>query len=340
MRKDRSFLVGGLISALIVLPAAHFGGFRWLPFVQHLLDSPGAAGMVARIVLWFTVWVALALLARSFRIRSERGVLALAGPAIDGIRSVARVGNLDAYLSTALRRGAGALAEVRERAYAGSRLSSRLRLIQDRLADHNRADRVSFLMAAQSGLESARAESSYGPLRALIWAMPGLGFMGTALEMARAVGGMGASLQSTRDEIGLKAMLAEGVIPHLAGAFDVTLFALGASVVCFLLLALVHHSEEEALLADDELCLRLIAKLADEEPEAPEVQPVPDDVRETLEKLRTGLTVVGAELSKLNGFVERSSAALQAIFNHDPGPAVASRAFTGYSSSTTQGGLT
>lgn len=334
MRRDRSYLVTGLISALIVWPAAHFGAFRKLPFLQHLLDSPGASGAVARIVLWFTVWVALALIVRSVRVRGERGVLALAAPVIDGIRSFAWIGSLDSHLRSALRRGSPAF----ERMYSVSQLSSRLRLIQDRLGDHNRSDRVSFLLASQSSLESARAESSYGLLRGLIWAMPGLGFMGTALEMARAVGGMGTSLQNTRDEAGLKELLAREVIPHLAGAFDVTLFALGASVVCFLLLALVHRSEEEVLLSGDELCLRLIAKLADEEPEAPESEAVPEDLREAIEKLRTGLTVLGSELSKLNGFVDRSSTALHAIFNHSPGSA-SPRPFTGYSSST-HGGLT
>jgi hypothetical protein len=340
MQKDRSFFVTGLLGALIVWPAAHFGGLRWLPFLQHLLDRPGAGGLVARIVLWFTVWVVLASIVRSFRLRGERNVLAVAGPVIDDIHDFAWVGDLDTYLKSAFRRGAQALADAREQLYSRSRLSASLQLIQDRLLDHNRSDRVSFLLATRSGLEASRAEGFYGLLRALVWAMPGLGFMGTALEMATAVGGMGTALQATRDYDGLKRLLAGEVIPHLAGAFDVTLFALGASVAGFLLLSLVHRSEEEVLLAGDELALRLIARLADEQPEAPAEQAAPEGLVETMEKLRSSLVVVGGEMSKLNAFVERSSTALHAIFNHSPATPFGSpipRGFPGQPSSASGG---
>lgn len=314
-KKDRSFLITGLISGSILGLCSYFNGFRWVPFLAQLTAKPGGVGAIAKVVFWFVLWVGLSLLARFFRTRREMGVLATAEPVVQKLGHHAWIGDVDSYLRSAFRRSMPTAAEFMENLYIGSRLCSRLRLIQDRLADANRSDRVSFLLSGRSGIEAAHNESFYGLLRALIWAMPGLGFMGTALEMAHAVGGMGTSLKGTADYGALRNLLAGEVIPHLAGAFDITLFALGGSVACFLLLAIVHRQDEDVLNASDSLSLILLSKIADAPPED-EPARAATDLEEEIEKLRTGLTVVGSELSKLNTFVDRSSNTLRTIFNH------------------------
>jgi len=273
-----------------------------------LLARPGAVGGIARFVLWFALWVVVLLVVHLWRTRRELRVVRLVEPAVQRLNQQSIVGDLDSYLRLELRRqGANQM-------YDHSLLSARLSLLTSRLADHNRSDRVSFLLIGQSGIEAAQTESFYGLPRALIWAMPGLGFMGTAFEMAKAVGGMGASLHATSDYQGLQNLLSREVIPHLAGAFDVTLFALGASVVCFLLLSLVHQQDEKSLNASDALSLTLLAKIADDDPMDGLASSRQMELAEKVENLRAGLTIVGAELSKLNEFIGKSSNALQAVF--------------------------
>src|SRR5262249_16949240 len=145
-----------------------------------------------------------------------------------------------------------------------SYVSGRLGLVSARLNDQNRSERVAFLVVGQSSIDGARSESFYSGVGALVWAMPGLGFMGTAFEMAGAVGGMGASRTGASDYLGLRNLLVTSVIPHLAGAFDITLFALGGSVFTFMFLTLVRRQEDEMLSAADAVALALVSKLRDE----------------------------------------------------------------------------
>src|SRR5262249_46173606 len=149
--------------------------------------------------------------------------------------------DLDSHIRHLFRTGNPNLAPYFENLYAKSYVSGRLGLVSARLNDQNRSERVAFLVVGQSSIDGARSESFYSGVGALVWAMPGLGFMGTAFEMAGAVGGMGASLTGTSDYLGLRNLLVTSVIPHLAGAFDITLFALGGSVFTFMFLTLVRR---------------------------------------------------------------------------------------------------
>ena len=127
--------------------------------------------------------------------------------------------------------------------------------------------------------------------------------MGTAFEMAKAVGGLGTSLGSTSDYLGLRNLLVTDVVPHLAGAFDITLFALGGSVVCFLLLSLVHHREEQVLNDADAVSLSLLAKITDERPELLLNDDNSRYLADGMRDLRLVLQVLSQELNKLNRFL-------------------------------------
>ena len=104
------------------------------------------------------------------------------------------------------------------------------------------------LMSGQSGIDDSYLQNAYGPLRAFVWALPAFGFMGTTFEMAGAVGGLGTALSQTQGYNDLRDLLVNQVVPHLASAFNITIFALGCSVLCFLFLSVVHASEEATLL--------------------------------------------------------------------------------------------
>jgi hypothetical protein len=315
MRKDRTILLTGLLAGLAVGAGMALGAFRAVPFLSQLLAPGSRVVWIAAAVLWFSLWVLLALAWRHRRAGRELRGLRWAEIAAGDLAAWQLGDGLDAHLRALIwRKTPSGREKAADAAYQGSRLAGRLRVVQGRLADHNRSERLSFLTAGLSGLEAATSESLFGFLRALVWAMPGLGFMGTAVEMAGAVGGIGSSLGGTDDYAALRDLLAEDVIPHLAEAFHITLFALGASVVCFLALALVHRREEEVLNATDRVFLGLLSRLEDERP-----APVPGGggkttLEDEIRQLRTGLTVAGSELSKLNEFIRRGSAAVRGLF--------------------------
>lgn len=115
-------------------------------------------------------------------------------------------------------------------------------------------------VASRSELDHAHSEVAYGPARALVWALPALGFLGTATEMASAVHSLGASVGSSNSYPELRNALTGNVIPPLGNAFGVTLFALGASVVCHLLLTWTSSREQRMLLEVEEYTLALTGK--------------------------------------------------------------------------------
>jgi hypothetical protein len=137
-------------------------------------------------------------------------------------------------------------------------------------------------------------QSAYGVLRAIVWALPALGFIGTAFEMAGAVGGLGTALDRTQGYNDLRNLLVGEVIPHLAGAFDITLFALGCSVVCYLLLSLAYAREERLLLEADAVSLRALAQAPDA-PDGPGLERLLPEVQ----ALTDALSQVNASLAAL-----------------------------------------
>ncbi|TNC20300.1 hypothetical protein [Amycolatopsis alkalitolerans] len=151
-------------------------------------------------------------------------------------------------------------------AIAGQSMTAERRVIAARAARSRElhpglsADVAGFLLASHSGVDAAKAETPYGPVRALVWSLPALGFLGTATEMSSAVGGLGTAVASTNGYADLRDVLVRDVIPPLGDAFGVTLFALASSVVCHVLLSLVHAREQRMLLDSDTIELRGFAQ--------------------------------------------------------------------------------
>ena len=90
------------------------------------------------------------------------------------------------------------------------------------------------------------SESSYTLPKGLIWAIPVLGFVGTVLGLAQAVGGFGSVIAKGADLETLKTALG-GVTGGLATAFETTLIALVAALIIQLLMTLVMQKEEDFL---------------------------------------------------------------------------------------------
>jgi hypothetical protein len=242
-RHSRLFLATGIAAILFTALAAPLGLLDWLPVVGELRRRGGGVGVIAVLVVATALWIIFFTLARIAvgsqerrAVRYVRGVLAASPPG---------------------RYNGAVIQRVRGAAPHNSLLAQRI----EALAAGGGRDSTMVTLATRSELDNALSDVSYLPARALVWALPALGFLGTAAEMSRAVGGLGSSVGATSEYTELRNALVSQVIPPLADAFGVTLFALGAGVVCHLLLTWINSADQRILLNVEEVTLELFADL-------------------------------------------------------------------------------
>lgn len=127
-------------------------------------------------------------------------------------------------------------------------------------------------LPAASTLDAVALEQRYRTLKAFVWTLPVLGFIGTAWGMVGAIDGFGEALQVARSPEGvaqiqvLTERLSAEVIPGLTSAFSVTILALGATVLAHFWVTVVEGWEQSTLHRLDELCLgRFAAALEEDE---------------------------------------------------------------------------
>ena len=90
-------------------------------------------------------------------------------------------------------------------------------------------------------------------IKAFLWAIPLLGFIGTVIGISSAIGGFAATTDSAADMDALKTAI-NGVTGGLGVAFDTTLLALVLSIVLYFPMASMQKAEEELLTKIDEYC--------------------------------------------------------------------------------------
>lgn len=112
---------------------------------------------------------------------------------------------------------------------------------------------VASMMMSQSEIDGGTIHSSYSLLKAFIWAIPILGFIGTVLGISAAVGGFAESLSQVQDIELLKSSL-NNVTGGLAVAFDTTLIALIMSLIVSIPASAIQKAEEDLLGWVDEYC--------------------------------------------------------------------------------------
>lgn len=106
---------------------------------------------------------------------------------------------------------------------------------------------VGAVFESQSDSDASAVDSSYTVIRALIWTIPILGFIGTVIGLSDAIGSFTDVLNQTgSDAAGIKSKLGP-VVGGLATAFETTLVALVAAVNIQLLSTWVYKREEALL---------------------------------------------------------------------------------------------
>ncbi|MEU6118048.1 hypothetical protein ABZ840_26315 [Streptomyces sp. NPDC047117] len=230
MKKLRgTFFWCGVVGAALAVLLVSSGATGAVPPLKEMVDRGGVSQALASAVLAVTFWVLAMLVVRLLENTREAAALAAYRPG----RAAGGYGNGGGYGNSEVQRILGKAA-------------------LDASRDPERAESM---VAGRSAVHAARSETPYALIRALVWALPALGFIGTAAEMARSIGGLGGAVARTTSYAELSHTLVRDVIPPLAGAFSITLFALGSSVVCHLLVSVVHTHEERLLLAVDERAL-------------------------------------------------------------------------------------
>ncbi len=120
---------------------------------------------------------------------------------------------------------------------------------------------VSTLMASQSGIDGSRIMGSYILIRAFLWAIPLLGFIGTVVGLSHAISGM--SFSNVEDVSKIVGSI-NNVTSGLGTAFDATLLGLVFAVLLnFPLNSLAKH-EEEALNDIDAFCNEVLLPRLDD----------------------------------------------------------------------------
>lgn len=112
---------------------------------------------------------------------------------------------------------------------------------------------VANMMSSQSEIDYAGIVGSYTLVKAFLWAIPILGFIGTVIGISSAIGGFSATTESAGDMEALKTAI-NGVTGGLGVAFDTTLLALVLSIMLYFPMSAMQKAEEDLLSKIDEYC--------------------------------------------------------------------------------------
>jgi biopolymer transport protein ExbB/TolQ len=128
-----------------------------------------------------------------------------------------------------------------------NRIRKALELFEIRQSVHD----VREMMASQSEIDGARIGGSYTLLRAFLWAIPLLGFIGTVLGLSHAIGGMNfANVEDVAKIVGS----INNVTSGLGTAFDATLLGLVLAMTLNFPLNWLAKQEDDSLNAIDAFC--------------------------------------------------------------------------------------
>ena len=132
-------------------------------------------------------------------------------------------------------------------------LFNRIVITLSNLKNIGMVSEVGDIFRAHNDHDVETVEVSYSRVNSFLWAIPVLGFIGTAEGLTKAIGSFGGVLASGADMATLTVSL-QNVTGGLATAFETTLIALVLALFLQLLTAALRNSEEELLLACSEYC--------------------------------------------------------------------------------------
>jgi len=135
-------------------------------------------------------------------------------------------------------------------------------------------------LATQAELDASAVDSGYTMLRAIIWAVPILGFIGTVMGISSAVSGLGVGGEDGGQELmeGLRLVTA-----GLATAFDTTLIALVMAILLLFPTESLRKAEYAMLDRIEAFANESLLRRMTEERQPPAAAELPDVVRHALD---------------------------------------------------------
>jgi hypothetical protein len=140
---------------------------------------------------------------------------------------------------------------------------------------------------AAASLDASILATSYGPLTVYAWALPVVGFVGTALGMAQAIGGFKYALAAAQGDLNsIVDTLGNRVIPGLAAAFEITIVALVSALVVHVCTSALRDWDQDALTKLDRMCIVMLSRIPlPEGPEGAKIVEAIERVREQLAQI-------------------------------------------------------
>lgn len=143
-------------------------------------------------------------------------------------------------------------------------LLHRLQGVLLRLANGQPCRDAAVELQDQARLDADQANVSYSMVRAFLWALPILGFIGTCIGIGEAIGGFSKTLKAANNLMKIKDSL-QVVVGGLAMAFNVTLMGLFSSLAVVLPMNVLQRTEFAFLSAVDRYCaVHLTRRLRDD----------------------------------------------------------------------------
>ncbi|MEM2990297.1 MAG: MotA/TolQ/ExbB proton channel family protein, partial [Halobacteria archaeon] len=140
-------------------------------------------------------------------------------------------------------------------------ITRRVERAVERMAKTGSTTEVDDALRDQAAIDENIITASYIPVRALIWGIPLLGFLGTVIGMSAAIGKFAQIVMTVGSVEAMKGPLS-GATKDLALAFDTTLVALVASLIVMFFMSRLQQEEEAFLTELDEYCLsNILARL-------------------------------------------------------------------------------
>ena len=125
-------------------------------------------------------------------------------------------------------------------------LLRRIRISISNLKNLGQVSDVSEILRGESEEDVARHENSYSLIHSFIWAVPVLGFIGTAIGLSVAIGDFGSVLAGANDLSAIKESLGS-VTSGLGTAFETTLVGLFLALILQMVAAIQEDKEAKFL---------------------------------------------------------------------------------------------
>ena len=168
---------------------------------------------------------------------------------------------------------------------------------------------VSAYLASQNDLDVAASESSYTMVKAFIWAVPILGFIGTVFGIGEAVNSFAVSVDAAEEVEAIRSSLG-GVTSGLGTAFETTLVALIMSIFLMIPANWLQKTEDDLLTSIGSYCneelLWRFEQSGGARPDGSQVSAVPQQP----EQVREVMSQVVDQAKELTSTLEASVEAL------------------------------